>query len=66
MIPPTDLRVTVKTRQGGGQQVGTVDTTVIVEHLPTGLTASCGVHRSQLKNRDTAIEMIEWGLTTLQ
>ena len=35
---------------------------VCVEHLPTGLKASCDQERSQLRNKRVAIAMIEYVL----
>ena len=49
----------------GGQQVGVTSTGVQVTHIPTGLAASCDYHRSQLKNREAAMGMLEWGLVEL-
>ena len=46
-----------------GQHCGTIPTGVKVTHVPTGLTASCNTERSQMKNRDIAMAMIEYGLT---
>ena len=46
----------------GGQHVGLISRGVIVTHIPTGLTASCNSERSQMRNKDVAIAMIEWGL----
>ncbi len=61
----SDLRIeAVETYPSGGQQVGRVETKVKVTHIPTGLIAVCGLHRSMVTNRDVAIEMIEWGLAS--
>lgn len=44
----------------GGLSVGTGDdTSVIVEHLPSETTAECGIHRSQHRNREACMDMIE-------
>lgn len=67
MIAAAELKITVPQRLPiGGQHVGVTETGVEVIHLPTGLRAFCDYHRSQMKNRDTAIEMIEWGLNSIQ
>lgn len=49
----------------GGQQVGMIPLGVKITHLPTGLTASCEVERSQMKNRNIAIAMIAYGVASL-
>ena len=48
----------------GGQQVGVPTMVITVEHIPTGLKASCGMERSQHKNRTIAREMVEYALLT--
>lgn len=63
MIPPDDLKVTCLHRYQGGQHVG-VRTGVSVEHIPTGITATVEVSRSQFRNRELAVEMIEAALTS--
>ncbi len=50
----------------GGQQVGSPNYPVRVTHLPTGIMAECGFHRSQHKNRALAFEMIEFALIELE
>ena len=52
----------VKPPDMGGQHVGTPHCTVRVVHIPTGLVAECGYQRSQHKNKETAMQMIEWAL----
>lgn len=65
-IPNDQLRVTVITKNHGGQQAGPSELGVTVEHIPTGLSATCKSERSQLKNRNIAISMIEWGLAEMK
>jgi len=62
-IPDEDLKITSE-RKGsvGGQQVGCVKMDVTIEHIPTGIKATVGDQRSQLKNKMVALGMIEWGL----
>ena len=52
---------TVEPRKGG-QHVGTPNTAVRVTHLPTGLMAQSTYGRSQHRNRQLAMTMVEWGL----
>ncbi len=49
----------------GGQHVGVPHFIIKVRHKPTGLVAMCSSERSQLKNRNVAISMIEWGLAEI-
>ena len=49
-------------RNAGGQHVGKLEVGMKVTHLPSGLVAICNTERSQLRNRDVAIAMIEAGL----
>jgi protein subunit release factor A len=62
-----DCLVSVVNQAGkGGQHVGAAPTGVRVLHEPTGLVAECGYERSQLKNREVAFSMIEWGLVAMK
>ena len=45
----------------GGWHVGTASG-VRVTHIPTGCVAACVVHRTQHKNKDTALEALEYML----
>ena len=55
-------RQTGTTQSPGGQHAGTPAHDVRVTHIPTNIMAQCGEHRSQHKNKQTALEMIEWAL----
>jgi len=46
----------------GGQQAGIPESSIRVTHEPTGIMAQYGEERSQHKNKQIAMEMIEWGL----
>jgi len=52
-------------RNQGGQHVGIISYGIQVIHEPTGLQAIVNTERSQLKNRNVAKSMIEWGLTEI-
>jgi protein subunit release factor A len=49
----------------GGQHVGVVRTAIKVTHVPTGLIAISECERSQLKNKNIAMGMIEYGLALI-
>jgi protein subunit release factor A len=58
-IPYEDYKIHVGPLAGhGGQQVGTTSPEVTVE-LPGCITITCKIHRSQLKNKNLAIALIE-------
>ena len=46
----------------GGQRVSYDIRGVKITHIPSELVAICAIERSQTKNRDVAIAMIEAGL----
>ena len=48
----------------GGQQVGMVSSGVKVTHVPSGMVAISPEGRSQHRNRQIAMHMIEGGLTS--
>ncbi len=65
-MKPESLKIeTIDRHPKGGQHCGVQPPGVKVTHLPSGLTASCDCERSQLKNRNVAMSMIEWGMAEL-
>lgn len=55
----------VKPPDEGGQRVGSPNYPVRVVHLPTGVTAECGYERSQHKNKQIAMDMVQWALVNM-